>query len=595
MSHRKTINESSDLVTVAYQNKIAQLNGIVGARKTYINLGRGSAKTTELMVERLIDINYDMPGAPIVWVADTYTNLQANILPAVLEGLERKGWKEGVHFVVDQAPPEFTEEEKRKMNLPDWLRPHFWKPFNKLATYKRTIIFYTGLNIRFGSLDRPSSLAGGSFVFVFGDEGKYFNPQKIANLLKANRGYYAQYGRSIFYRGVMFTSDMADTSHIGEYDWMEKEAKNMDVEAILLVIRAGLVYNQALHEYVAAKEKWLKTGSDADLKTVELKLKTANRWKARWETARRQKNAGTFYMRASSYSNADILTAEWFADAIASGLPDVRTAILSLKSTLESGERFYASLAERHFYFNGYNEKTADLFGLQQLEDCRVLKYLNLNNPLRLGVDFGNMCSMSCAQLQKDLKIHRDILRVLKFIYTLAPEYLPELGAKFRRFFAPMKNKTVYLYYDRAGNNYKQTKRDQASELKKSIEKDENGRPTGWTVHLMSIGQGNLRQSEEYHFMEILLGETNPRLPIVRIDAYAAKELKLSLENARSKVKDGIVYKDKSSEKLPISDLPTKSTNPSDSFKYLCMTKDYVAIVKSRFNGSQGNIDMMIV
>ena len=29
--------------------------------------------------------------------------------------------------------------------------------------------------------------------------------------------------------------------------------------------------------------------------------------------------------------------------------------------------------------------------------------------------------------------------------------------------------------------------------------------------------------------MEILLGETNPRLPIVRIDAYAAKELKLSL------------------------------------------------------------------
>lgn len=592
MSHRKTVSAKSDLVNVSYQNKIAQLNGIVGARKTYVNLGRGSAKTTELMVERLIDINYDMPGAPIVWVADTYTNLQANILPAVLEGLERKGWKEGIHFVVDSEPPSFTDEEKRKMNLQDWLRPHFWKPFNKLATYKRTIIFYTGLNIRFGSLDRPSSLAGGSFVFVFGDEGKYFNPQKIANLLKANRGYYAQYGQSIYYRGVMFTSDMADVSHIGEYDWMEKEAKNMDVEAILLVIRAGLVYNQALHEYVAAKEKWIKTQRPEDLKTVELKLKTANRWKARWETARRQKGASTFYIRASSYSNADILTADWFADAIASGLPDIRTAILSLKSTLESGERFYASLAERHFYFDGVNEKAADLFGLQQAEDCRILQHINLNNPLRLGVDFGNMCSMSCAQLQKDSKSHRDILRVLKFIYTLAPDYIPELGAKFRRFFAPMKNKTVYFFYDRAGNSYKQTKRDQASELKRCIELDENGKRTGWNVHLMSIGQGNLRQSEEYHFMEILLGETNPRLPIVRIDAYAAKELKLSLENARSKVKDGIVYKDKSSEKLPISDLPTKSTNPSDSFKYLCMTKDYVAIVKSRFSSTPGNIDV---
>lgn len=595
MSHRKTIKSESEIVDVVYQNKIAQIVGLVGARKTYVELGRGSAKTTEIAVERLIDLNYDMPGAPIVWVADTYTNLQANILPAVLEGLERKGWKEGVHFVVDQAPPEFTDEEKRKMNLPDWLKPHFWKPFNKLATYKRTIIFYTGLNIRFGSLDRPSSLAGGSFVFVFGDEGKYFNPQKIANLLKANRGYYAQYGHCIYYRGVLFTSDLADTSHIGEYDWMGKEAKNMDVEAILLVIRAAQVYNQSLHEYVAAKEKWLKTRNDADLKTVELKLKTANRWKARWEKTRRRKEAATFYIRASSYSNADILTSDWFADAIASGLPDVRTAILSLKSTLESGERFYASLAERHFYFDGTNEKTADMFGLQQLADCRILKHINTNIPLRLGVDFGNMCSMSCAQLQRDLKINRDILRVVKFLYTLAPEYIPELGAKFRRFFAPMKNKTVYLYYDRAGNSYKQTKRDQASELKRCIEKDENGRSTGWVVHLMSIGQGNLRQSEEYHFMEILLGETNPRLPIVRIDAYAAKELKLSLENAKSKVKEGIVYKDKSSEKLPISDLPTKSTNPSDSFKYLCMTKDYVAIVKSRFSSTPGNIGVISV
>ena len=29
-----------------------------------------------------------------------------------------------------------------------------------------------------------------------------------------------------------------------------------------------------------------------------------------------------------------------------------------------------------------------------------------------------------------------------------------------------------------------------------------------------------------------LLGEDNPRLPIVRIDFYAAKELRLSLQNA---------------------------------------------------------------
>lgn len=589
MSHRKKVNpDKTTLASVQYQNKMAQIVALVGARKTYVHFGRGSAKTTDVQVERLIDLLYDMPGAPVVWVADTFTNLQANILPAVLEGLERKGFKEGTHYVVEQEPPEFTDKEKEE--LPDWLRPHFWRPFNKLGTYKRTIIFFTGLNIRFGSLDRPSSLAGGSFVFVFGDEVKYFHPAKIANLLKANRGYYGQYGQSVFYRGVMFTSDLADTSHIGEYDWMEKEAKNMDVAAILLVIKVGLVYNEAMHEYVAAKEKWIRTKKASYLSECRQKLRTASRWKHRWEVARRQPKAGTFYLRASSYINADILTAEWFADAIASGLPDTNTAILSLKPKLGSGDRFYAALREDHFYFDGIDEREYDRVALRQAEDCRVLRYIGLDQPLRLGVDFGNMCSMACSQLQKHHG--RDTLRVLKFLYTLAPEYIDELGAKFREYFAPMRNRVVYLHYDRAGNSYKAVGKDQVGALKKAIEY-ESGRRTGWQVHLMSLKQGDIRQSEEYDFMQKFMAGTNPRLPLLLIDAYAAKPLKLSLENARTKVQMGVVYKDKSSEKLPVSDLPTKSTNPSDSLKYLLMTPEYRKIAKGASTVLPGNIDIL--
>ena len=589
MGHRKKVKEeSTDLVSVQYQNKVAQVISLVGARRTFVHLGRGSAKTTDVQCERLIDLMTDMPGAPVVWVASTFTDLQSNILPAVLEGLERKGYIEGTHFVVEKKPPTFTDKEKE--DLPDWLKPHFWTPYNKLATYKRTIVFYTGLNIRFGSLDRPSSLAGGSFVFVFGDEGKYFNPTKIANLLKANRGYFAEYGHSVFYRGVMFTSDLADTSHIGEYDWMEKEAKNLNVEASLMVIRVGLVYNEALHEYVAAKEKWIQTQSHADLLDCRNKLRTANRWKMRWIVARKQPDAATFYIRASSYVNADILTAEWFHDAIASGLPDTKTAIFSVKPTLSSGDRFYSNLQEHHFYFDGINEKIYDQFGLREAEDCRVLRYLDMDKPLQGGVDFGNMCSFSIAQ--PGIEKGASVFRVLKFLYTLAPDYLQELGEKFRNYFAPHRRKILKLYYDRAGNSYKKVKKDQISELKRAIEYDREGKRTGWSVHLMSMGQGNLEQTEEHHFMQIFMSGQNPRLPALRIDAYACKHLKLSLQNARTKVKNGIVYKDKSSEKLPISDLPTQSTNPSDSFKYLMMTPEFRRIAKEHHSVVQGNIDI---
>ena len=296
----------------------------------------------------------------------------------------------------------------------------------------------------------------------------------------------------------------------------------------------------------------------------------------------------TFFMQASSYINADVLTEQWFSDAIAGQLPDLNTSILSMKPSLESGDRFYTALAERHFYYDGINEDAYEDLNMMQSEDCRVLKYLDMDKPLTAGVDFGNMCSMSIAQDCKD--DGRDCVRVVKFLHTLAPEYVPDLGEKFRRFFAPMRCRILKLYYDRAGNAYKSVGEDQVSKLKRSIEYDGNKR-TGWIVQLMSIGQGNIPQPEEYAFMQELFSETNYRLPVVRIDASAAKYLKLSLENARTKVKSGIIFKDKSTEKLPVDLLPTRSTNPSDSFKYLIMTKQFRQIAKGRAGSASSSAD----
>lgn len=578
MQRKRVKAATTKAASVQYQNAFAQIVSLAGARQNLQVVGRGGAKTTDIQAERLLDVIYDMPGAPVVWVADTFTNLNANILPSVLEGLERKGLREGVHYVIEKGPPEFSDAEKA--GLPDWLKPHFWKPFNKLVSYKRTIIFYTGTNIRFGSLDRPATLAGASYVFVFGDEVKYFREDKISNLLKAVRGYRQEYGNSVFYRGFSFTTDMPDTTHIGEYDWILKYAHNMDIPAIVLVLKAGLVYNECLHEAVACKDKWLKTNSREDLEIYRSKCRVAEQWRARWIELRMRPEASTFFMLASSYINVDILTEQWFGDAIAGKLPDLNTAILSMRPSLESGDRFYTALAERHFYYDGIDEDAYDGFGLLDKEDCTVLRYLDLDKPLLAGVDFGNMCSMSLAQNGEEKG--RACLRVVKFLYTLAPEYVSDLGEKFRTFFAPMRRKILMLYYDRSGNAYRSVGEDQVGKLKRSIEVDGGGRRTGWTVQLMSINQGNIGQPEEYSFMQEVMGERNPRLPVIRIDAYAAKNLKLSLEKARTTVKNGVVFKDKRSEKLPVEQLPTESTNPSDSFKYLVMTKQLRGLASGR-------------
>ncbi len=586
-SRSKIKTAGKPYIIEVFMNWMAQFLAMILPTNLSLIAGRGSAKTTEIQVVRLIAMIYDMPGAPAAWVADTFTNLQTNVLPMVLEGLERKGYKEGTHFIIEKEPPKFTDKECE--DLDDWLKPHFWKPFNKIVSYKRTIIFFTGFNITFGSLDRPASLAGRSYVHVFGDEAKYFPEEKIANLLKAVRGYRVQFGHSPFYRGRTFTTDMPNTSNVGEYDWIFKDMKNMDKAMVMTVYKTALVVNEATQEFIAARERFMQTHSDADHKEYQNKLRTLNRWRSDWYELRKLPAARTVFLIASSYVNVDILSLEWFEDAMATQLSDVKAAILSMPPRLEAGMRFYANLGERHFYDDGNILSIQNSFGLRETENCTVLRHLNPKRALDAGMDFGNMNSMVVAQDDGHT------LRCLKTFYVLPPAFLRELADAFLAYFAQHEEKTLNLYYDRAGNNYRKQKEDLASKIKAAIEKDGAGRSTGWTVVLKSKFQGNIAQADEYVFMQELLSGRNKRLPAIRIDSYNCRPLKASLEGARTRKTDkGIIAKDKRSEKLAPERLPMESTNMSDAFKYLTMRKTWIAAARGRAS-SDGEVDIDVL
>ena len=565
MSSRKKIKQNSQVVEKRFSNWLAQLAGLLGTKNAYLILGRGASKTTEFQVERLTEMVYDMPGAPIAWVADTYSNLQKNILPMLVEGLERKGFIQDVHFVIEKQPPEYKNADLN--TVPKYVQEHFWKPFNHIASYKHTMIFFSGLNITFGSLDRPSSLAGRSYVHVFGDEVKFFPEQKFAKLTKAVRGYRMKYGNSVYYRGHTLTTDMPNINNIGEYAWILKQVKKMHPHSIMLLLRAAFVLNDIKNEYLNAK-----------LNNEEPPKKLLARWTKRVNMIRMHPDASTFFYIASSYVNADILTPDYFKDEFETDLDDVKTAILSMKPMLTAGNRFYTNLSETHFYADGNDTYWSEQFGLKDTEDCRILKYLNKDKLLEVGLDFGNMMSMIIAQPGNDN------YRILKNIYTLAPEWIRELADKFINYFSYHNEKVVKLYYDRAGNAYKKVGQDLANKIKKAIERDVNDKPTGWKVLLMSEGQSNIGQNEEYNFMIELFSNRNKHIPTVLIDKYNCKELKSSLEMAPPKIKTvkgkKIVVKGKSSEKLPINRLPLESTNFSDSFKYLMMRRKWRKYVK---------------
>lgn len=550
-------------VEVRFMNWLAQLSGIGMFGSLYLVAGRGGTKTTAFLAERLQEMVYDMPGAPVALVADTYANLQKNVLPTLQEGLRLLGWEEEIHYRIEKAPFDHWKD----------------RPYNIISSYKHTIVFFNGFNLTMISLDRPSSAAGRSYVAILGDEVKFFREDKIAKLTKAVRGYKVKYGDSPFYRSQTFTTDMPNPNLIGEHDWILKHRKRMDVKEIVRILKTGFVLNDIKKEYVLAKD----SGDRQELANVKRKL---DRWEARWRKVRRK---SVFFWVASSFINADILGVDYFSEEFEAGLEDVAQAILSLKPTLMAGNRFYSKLEEKHFYQDGSDSYWSEAFGIRDKEDCRILAKLDKTKAIDAGMDFGNMISMIVAQDGKKREYN-----LLKEFYTLPPKSIREIADQFVEYFKPHEQKVLNLYYDRAGNNYSKTGQDLATQVKKAIERNEQGKRTGWKVILRSVGQGTIHSNTEYNFMMDLLSEMNPLLPKVRIDMFNCRCLKSSLEKAPTKVvnRNGrkLVVKDKRSEGMALHKLPTESTNFSDAFKYLMCRLIWLKLAKGTRKQSAGDL-----
>ena len=493
MTRKRKLKITND-VEVRYANWMAQLIAVMQPWSLYWIAGRASAKTVQVLAERVQEVAHDCPGAPFAWVADTYSDLHKNVIPSLIDGLSLLGWMPDVHFVINREPP---REWKQRM-------------YNVCTDWRNTMVFYTGFNFTFISLDRAAIGAGRSYVGVFGDEVKYFPEEKFTNLLKAVRGFRVKYGDSVWYRSRTLTTDMPNPNHLGEYDWILKLARQNDKQRILLALRAGFVYNDTKREYLSRLQEYNSLKADARTdpavrpaladaeRQMMLARRTMERWERRWVKTRR---GVSFFFISSSYVNVDILGEDWFNDEFAEGLEGAACNILSVIPKLEASQMFYCNLSMKNFYADGFLNEVIEQHPFGWEQDCTVLRYLDPGRPLEAGMDAGNMLSMVFGQQTGR------VMRILKELYTLPPQNVRDLADKFLAYFKPHRRKLLKLYYDRSMNNYKRVSTDMASQIKKAIETDSEGRRTGWTVQLMSLGQGNISSNLEYRFfMDLLSG-----------------------------------------------------------------------------------------
>ena len=575
MTRKRKLKITND-VEVRYANWMAQLIAVMQPWSLYWIAGRASAKTVQVLAERVQEVAHDCPGAPFAWVADTYSDLHKNVIPSLIDGLSLLGWIPDVHFVINREPP---REWKQRM-------------YNVCTDWRNTMVFYTGFNFTFISLDRAAIGAGRSYVGVFGDEVKYFPEEKFTNLLKAVRGFRVKYGDSVWYRSRTLTTDMPNPNHLGEYDWILKLARQNDKQRILLALRAGFVYNDTKREYLSRLQEYNSLKADARTdpavrpaladaeRQMMLARRTMERWERRWVKTRR---GVSFFFISSSYVNVDILGEDWFNDEFAEGLEGAACNILSVIPKLEASQMFYCNLSMKNFYADGFLNDVIEQHPFGWEQDCTVLRYLDPGRPLEAGMDAGNMLSMVFGQQAGR------VMRILKELYTLPPQNVRDLADKFLAYFKPHRRKLLKLYYDRSMNNYKRVSTDMASQIKKAIETDSEGRRTGWTVQLMSLGQGNISSNLEYRFfMDLLPGNLARQLYTLLIDQHNCPNLKSEMEVTRTKAKvnerDNTtqIVKEKTGDKLPVHRLPRESTNLTDALKYFVLRPEVVRMWQSR-------------
>lgn len=557
------IKLSPDEADIRYSNWLSTLIDLCKPTNLYLFAGRGTAKSTDILAKRIIDIVYDMPRAPLAFVSNTYMNLITNYLPEIIQAWEsRMNFYEGTHFVVGEKPP-------------DW----FEKPYTRLINYKYSLTFFNGCKILLKSLDRPSINAGISVVHQFGDEVKYLKENKIKKFFPTLRGDAMLYEKSHYFMGQTFTGDMADPS-LGEDDWMLRMEPKMNKEVIMMILQCAFVVNDINLEQYQAEQKGIS----------KIEIELIKKKKARWEERLRKiRQDSTLFYIVSSFVNADVLTLRYFENLLNTlTFDEFKLVVLSIPKKLEAGAMFYGNLSDKHFYQDGYNYEFYDRQGFRDNinQTSEGLKYVQRDRPLEAGFDAGNMMSLVIGQEQGNT------YRVLKNFFVLTPEWIRELADKFVSFFPSHKYKLLELYYDRAANQYRKAGKDFATQLKNAIENDSKGNPTSWRVKLMSVGQANIFHSEEYDLMNVLMGEKNSKLPKLQIDQNECKELKCSLELAPlDKNAKGQLIKVKKSEKLSLQRLPLESTNMSDAFKYLLCRPKYLNVVKSKrlgFGSSSG-------
>lgn len=199
---------------------------------------------------------------------------------------------------------------------------------------------------------------------------------------------------------------MSDTARVdlGEDNWFEDYEKNMNRNLVEEIATAALHVNRYLFELYHTERLLRQEKNPVALEKLRLMQEKQKRMLALWQPrlADMRRNA-TYYIRASSFANKEILGAKFFKTQYESlDIDEFLTAICAIRKKAVVN-RFFATYAPRkHQYSGDQSYKYASILKLDLKEHFRLtafyLKQYNPDDEILLGYDPGHFSSLVVAQ-----------------------------------------------------------------------------------------------------------------------------------------------------------------------------------------------------
>jgi len=535
-------------------------HGLVRATKSYNVWGRGTGKTSGILAPWYIENARQMPRGQHGIIGSTFQQLLVRTLPPIIQMWNRMGYYEGQHFVVGREP---SEKFKRMFK---WQGPRT-KPLDS----KYAIYWFNGAVNILISQDRVGSSNGLSLASLGGDEAKLLNKDRLDDeTIPALRGDRSYFGHLPCYRSECYTTDMPTTPAA---KWILDMVDQMDPVQIELILQLQLQVNLWRKELLVSTGQKARAinGKIANFEKELLKLRLPRKVNGQYKYS-------VYYSEASALDNIDVLGPEYLSDMrriLSKAKYD--TSILNKKLlSVEGG--FYGNLDEHHHGTDWFNYHYLDAFinnlSSKQLEvqDCRHDNGFDSSRPLDVGFDYGG--DINCMVVGQEVE---DEYRFLNSFYVLHPKLIDAVVDRFCDYYETYPTKVVNYYFDHTA-----LPSTGVTEFNYYIRVRESFKRRGWVVNDFYIGRAPSHDTK-YEFINLILRETELRLPKLRYSRTNCKTWEVSALNAKLRFgSKGGFEKDKrpeQDEKVP----PEEATHLSDAGDTLIFGKFHEVLTKIPF------------